>query len=103
MNLNDYQRAIQLAENSEVFQTVTLFREKSILFRKLIFQNLADWNLSKPIDFENGHQMVTFNGQGPGQENLEFSPTYREESFQGLDSENYINTLINNIIIIIKK
>ena len=33
MNLNDYQRAIQLAENSEVFQTVTLFREKLILFK----------------------------------------------------------------------
>ena len=34
MNLNDYQRAIQLAENSEVFQTVTLIRENS--FRNLI-------------------------------------------------------------------
>ena len=32
--------------------------------------------------------MVTFNGHGLGQENLEFSPTYREESFQGPDSEN---------------
>ena len=38
MNLNDYQRAIQLAENSEVFQTVNLFREKSILFKKLFFR-----------------------------------------------------------------
>ena len=59
------------------------------------FQNLSDWNLSKPNDFENGHQMVTFNGHGLGQENLEFSPTYREESFQGLDSKNYTNIKIN--------
>ena len=37
MNLNDYQRAIQLAENSEVFQTVPLFREKSIRLKILFF------------------------------------------------------------------
>ena len=47
--------------------------------------------------------MVTFNGHGQGQENLEFSPTYREESFQGLDSENSINTIINKIELIIEK
>ena len=38
MNLNDYQRAIQLAENSEVFQTVTLFREKSIVLKRYFLE-----------------------------------------------------------------
>ena len=38
MNLNDYQRAIQLAENSEVFQTVTLFREKPNLFNNFFLE-----------------------------------------------------------------